>query len=75
MGNLSNDKLVQLLLYGSELYGLEINREIIKLTIKFLKSSKPFERPLPGADADFKLDFGRIMLCKLRLSSFLNILA
>ena len=30
MGNLSNDKLLQLLLYRSELYGFEINREIIK---------------------------------------------
>ena len=43
---LSNDKLLHLLLYGSKLYSFEINREIIKLTIKFFKSSKRFERPL-----------------------------
>ena len=44
--NLSNNKLLHLLLYGSKLYSFEINREIIKLTIKFLKLSKRFERPL-----------------------------
>ena len=41
---LSNDKLLHLLSYGSKLYSFEINREIIKLTIKFLKLSKRFER-------------------------------
>ena len=44
--NLSNDKCLHLLLYGSKSYSFEINREIIKLTIKFLKSSRPFERSL-----------------------------
>ena len=43
---LSNGKLLHLLFYGSKLYSFEINREIIKLTIKFLKLSKRFERPL-----------------------------
>lgn len=45
--NLSNGKLLHLLLNGSKLYSLEINREVTKLTIKFLKSSKRFERPPP----------------------------
>ena len=40
--NLSNDKLMYLLLHWSKLYSFEINREIIKLTIKFLKLSKRF---------------------------------
>ena len=44
--NLSNDKLLNLLLYGSKLCCFKINREIIKLTVKFLKSSKRFQRPL-----------------------------
>ena len=43
---LSNDKLLHLLLYGSKLYSFEINREIIKLTIKFLKLFKRFQSPL-----------------------------
>ena len=43
--NLSNDKILHLLLYVSKLYTLEINRETIKLTTKFLKLSKHFERP------------------------------
>ena len=44
--NLSNDKLLHLLSYRSKVYGFEINREIIKLTIMILKLSKCFERPL-----------------------------
>ena len=44
--NLSNDKLLHLLLYGSKLYSFKIHREIIKLTIKFSKLFKRFERPL-----------------------------
>ena len=40
------NKLLHLLLHGSKLYSFEINREIIKLIIKFLKLSKHFERPL-----------------------------
>ena len=43
---LSIDKLLHLLLYWSKLYSFEINGEIIKLTIKFLKLCKRFERPL-----------------------------
>ena len=42
----SNDKLLHLLLCGSKLHSFEINREIITLTIKILKSSELFERPL-----------------------------
>ena len=44
--NLFTDKLLHFLLYESKLYNFDINREIIKLTIKFLKLSKRFERPL-----------------------------
>ena len=44
--NLSNDKLLHLLIYGSKFYSFEINRKVIKLTIKFLKLSKHFERAL-----------------------------
>ena len=40
------NKLLHLLLYGSKLYSFEINKEIIKLIIKFLKLSKRFERRL-----------------------------
>ena len=43
--NLSNDKLLNLL-HGSKLCCFKINREIIKLTVKFLKSFKQFQRPL-----------------------------
>ena len=43
---LSNDKLLHLMSYGSKLYSFEINREIIKLTIKILNSSELFQRPL-----------------------------
>ena len=42
---LSNDKLLHLW-YGSKLYNFEINGEIIKLTMKLLRLSKRFERPL-----------------------------
>lgn len=45
---LANDKLLHFLLNGSELYKSETNIEIIKLTIKFLKSIKCFERSLLG---------------------------
>ena len=44
---LSNEKRLHLLLHGSKLCSFEKNREIIKLTIKFLKLSKRFERSLP----------------------------
>ena len=44
--SLSNDKLLHLLLYRSKLYSFETNREIIKLTIKFLKLCNCFDRPL-----------------------------
>ena len=40
--NLSNDKLLKLFLYGSKLCCFKVNTEIIKLTVKFLKSSKRF---------------------------------
>ena len=44
--DLSTDKLLHLLLYGSKLNSFEINREIIELIVKFLKLFKRFERPI-----------------------------
>ena len=44
--NLTHDNILHLLLYRSKLYSFEINRKIIKLTIKFLNLSKRLERPL-----------------------------
>ena len=48
MTNVCTDriKLLHGLLYGSKLYIFEINREILTLSIKFLKLSKRFDRPL-----------------------------
>ena len=44
--DLSTDKLLHLLLYGSKLNSFEINREIIELIVNFLKLFKRFERPI-----------------------------
>ena len=45
--DLSTDKLLHLLLYGSKLNNFEINREIIELIVKLLKLFKRFERSIP----------------------------
>ena len=40
--NYSNEKLLNILLYGSEGFNCNMNKEILKATMKFLKISKPF---------------------------------
>ena len=44
--NSSEDQLLTVLLYGSEKYALNVNKEIIRLTISFLKASERFVQPL-----------------------------
>ena len=46
ISNLSDNKLVNLLLYGNEVYSIEDNTFILKCTIIFLKSSGRFDTPL-----------------------------
>ena len=43
--NYSNEKLLNILLYGSQNVNCNINEEILKLTITFLKRSKRFNGP------------------------------
>ena len=40
--NYSDEKLLNILLYGSEGFNCNMNKEILKATMKFLKISKPF---------------------------------
>ena len=44
--NLSHEKLLNILLYGSENFSFNTNKKIIKSTIKFLKTSERFIGPL-----------------------------
>ena len=44
--NYSNEKLLNVLLYGSEDFKWNLNKEILKATIKFLKRSERFNDPL-----------------------------
>ena len=44
--NCSNEKLLNVLLYGSEDFNWNLNKEILKATIKFLKRSERFNDPL-----------------------------
>ena len=46
VSNLSDDNLVNLLLYGNEIFDVEVNASILKCTIVFLKSSGRFDMPL-----------------------------
>ena len=46
ISNLSDDKLVNLLLYGHDSYSADTNASILKCTITFLKSSERFDIPL-----------------------------
>ena len=44
--NYSNEKLLNILLYGSEDFNWNLNKEIVIATIKFLKRSERFNDPL-----------------------------
>ena len=44
--NSSEDQLLTVLLYGSEKFAIKVNKEIIRLTISYLKSSERFVQPL-----------------------------
>ena len=44
--NYSNEKLLNILLYGSEDFNCNMDKEIPKATIKFLKISERFNGPL-----------------------------
>ena len=44
--NSSEDQLLIVLLYGSEKFALNVNKEIIRLTIGYLKASERFVQPL-----------------------------
>ena len=44
--NSSEDQLLTVLLYGSENFALNVNKEIIRLTISYLKASERFVQPL-----------------------------
>ena len=44
--NSSEDQLLTVLLYGSEKLALNVNKEIIRLTISHLKASERFFQPL-----------------------------
>ena len=44
--NYPEEKLLNILLYGSEYFSVKTNRSILKFIIKFLKSSKRFDEPL-----------------------------
>ena len=46
LSNLSDDALIDLLLYGNEIYSKETNTVIVKCTIVYLKSSERFDIPL-----------------------------
>ena len=44
--NPSEDQLLTVLLYGSEKYASNVNKEIIRLTISYLKASERFVQTL-----------------------------
>ena len=46
IANLSDTKLVHLLLYGDEQFDFDINSSILKQTISFLKNSERFDMTL-----------------------------
>ena len=46
ISNFSDDKLMNLLLYGDNIYSVEVNSAILKYTLIFLKSSERFDVPL-----------------------------
>ena len=42
----SDDKLTNIILYGDSIYSIEVNSNILKNTLIFLKSSERFDIPL-----------------------------
>ena len=44
--NYPDEKLLNILLYGSEYFNVKINQSILNSAIKFLKSSERFDDPL-----------------------------
>ena len=44
--NSSEDQLLTVLLYGSEKYALNVNKEILRLTISYIKATEHFVQPL-----------------------------
>ena len=46
ISNFSDDKLMNLLLYGDNIHSVEVNSAILKYTLIFLKSSERFDGPL-----------------------------
>ena len=44
--NSSEDQLLAVLLYGSKKYALNVNKEILRLIITYLKASERFAQPL-----------------------------
>ena len=53
--NYPDEKLLKILLYGSEYFSIETNRSTLKYTIKFLKNSERFDDPLFLKNKNFKL--------------------
>ena len=43
IANLSNDALTQLLLYGDEDLSCEVNRDILRLTLRFIRETGRFD--------------------------------
>ena len=46
MRNYHDDYLIHTLLYGSEKFNFDLNKEIIKLTVCFLKDTEHFDKSL-----------------------------
>ena len=46
LSNYPDEKLLNILLYGSEYFSVKTKQSVLKSTIKFLKSSEHFDDPL-----------------------------
>ena len=46
LGNYEDDHLIHILLYGSEKFNFNLNKEILKLTICYLKDTERFDESL-----------------------------
>ena len=53
--NYPDEKLLKILLYGSECFSVEPNRSTLKSAIKFLKNYERFDDPLFLKNKNFKL--------------------